>query len=410
MQTRLSKDIAASAQGQEAEAILRTCVHCGFCLATCPTYQLLGDELDSPRGRIYLIKQMLEGAAVTHKTLAHFDRCLTCRNCETTCPSGVQYGKLIDIGRNIAEGKISRPPMERVRRAALNAILPNSNGFASLLNLGRMVIPILPRALSEKIPPPAKPHKRTSSRVMSDRKMLLLDGCVQPALAPQINAAAARVLEMLGIALVVADKSGCCGAVSFHLNYQEQGRDAMRHNIDAWWPHVETGVEAIVTTASGCGVTVKEYGHHLKDDPAYAEKAQRVSGLTKDISEVILAEQSQLLKRLKEHPLPHTHAVAWHAPCTLQHGQKITGTVEALLTAAGHEVQVPLESNLCCGSAGAYSILEPDIARQLRDRKLDRLQSRKPDVIATANIGCLTHLQSGTEIPVKHWVELLLFD
>ncbi len=410
MQTKLPDAIAATAQGREAEAILRSCVHCGFCLATCPTYQILGDELDSPRGRIYLIKQMLEGATVTHKTLTHLDRCLTCRNCETTCPSGVQYGRLIDIGRSMAEEKVSRPPLERIKRDILNKILPEGRGFDALLSLARMAKPLLPKTLAEKIPAaisPSTPERGRRVGGKGARKMLVLQGCVQPSLAPQINAAAARVLETLGIALIQADKAGCCGAVSFHLGYQDEGRAYMRRNIDAWWPHVEAGAEAIVMTASGCGVTVKDYAHYLKDDPTYAAKAARISTLTRDISEVVLSEQIRLLDCLKERPLPTPVKVAWHAPCTLQHGQKITGVVEALLTAAGYEVLIPLEANLCCGSAGTYSLLEPGIASQLRDRKLGHLQTPVPDVIATANIGCLTHLQSGTGLPVQHWIELL---
>jgi glycolate oxidase iron-sulfur subunit len=407
MQTSLPDTIAATAQGREAEAILRSCVHCGFCLATCPTYQILGDELDSPRGRIYLIKQMLEGAPVTKKTLTHLDRCLTCRNCETTCPSGVQYGRLIDIGRSMAEKEVSRPPLERIKRAALNAVLPVGQRFDALLGLGRMAKALLPGTLAGKIPNPTETGSYTAGRFTAHRKMLVLAGCVQPSLAPRINACATRVLEALDIGLIEAAKAGCCGAVSFHLNYQEDALAYMRRNIDAWWPHLEAGAEAIVMTASGCGVTVKEYAHYLRDDPDYAAKAARVSALTRDIAEVVLAEQARLLNCLKERPLPIPVKVAWHAPCTLQHGQKITGVVEALLTAAGYEVLVPLESNLCCGSAGTYSLLEPVIATQLRDRKLGYLQSGAPDLVATANIGCLTHLQAGTDLPVQHWIELL---
>ncbi|HYP68230.1 MAG TPA: glycolate oxidase subunit GlcF [Thiobacillaceae bacterium] len=407
MQTRLAAAIAATASGREAEAILRTCVHCGFCLPTCPTYQILGDELDSPRGRIYLIKQMLEGAAVTQKTLTHLDRCLTCRNCETTCPSGVQYGRLIDIGRAMAEEKVSRSPLERIKRAALNGVLTNGTRFDAMLALGRIAKPLLPQTLARKIPDQPEAGSHFAGRNTLRRKMLALQGCVQPSLAPQINAAAARVLETLGIALISADQAGCCGAVSFHLNYQDQGRAYMRRNIDAWWPYVEAEAEAIVMTASGCGLTVKEYAHHLKDDPSHAAKAARISALTRDICEVVLSEQIRLLDCLRQRPSPHPVRVAWHSPCTLQHGQKITGIVEALLTAAGYDVLVPVESNLCCGSAGTYSLLEPDIAGQLRDRKLVHLQGLRPDVIATANIGCLAHLQSGTDLPVHHWIELL---
>ncbi|KAB2310985.1 glycolate oxidase subunit GlcF [Betaproteobacteria bacterium SCN2] len=407
MQTQLADFIRDTADGQEADRILRACVHCGFCLATCPTYQILGDELDSPRGRIYLMKQMLEGATVTRKTLTHLDRCLTCRNCETTCPSGVQYGKLIDIGRRVAEQKVTRPPAQALRRRALAKFLPQQQLFGGALKLGRMARPFLPDALAGKIPPapalrqplPAARHART---------MLALAGCVQPALAPQINAAAIKVLDAIGISLFEAARAGCCGAVSFHLNFQEEGLAAMRRNIDAWWPHVESGAEAIVMTASGCGVTVKEYGHYLRHDPAYAEKAARVSALTKDLSEVLLAEETALRAWLERRGPAQGKRVSFHAPCTLQHGQKITGVVEALLTVAGHTVLPVAESHLCCGSAGTYSLLEPEISMQLRDRKLGHLASPRPEVIASANIGCLTQLQSGTATPVRHWVELLL--
>jgi glycolate dehydrogenase iron-sulfur subunit len=409
MQTWFPEALSDTVQGWAAEAILRTCVHCGFCLATCPTYQILGDELDSPRGRIYLIKQMLEGAQVTRKTLTHLDRCLTCRNCETTCPSGVQYGRLLDIGRHVAEEQIRRPPLERMKRAALNQVLSRPRRFSALLKVSRLAKALLPTRLQGKIPNllPSPSRRGTPAKDTLSRKMIVLEGCVQPTLGPQINAAAARVLQSLGIALIAADKAGCCGAVSFHLNYQEQGRNAMRRNIDAWWPHIMAGAEAIVMTASGCGVTVKEYGHYLNDDPGYAKKAERIASLTKDISEVVFAERNRLLHKMNDLPIASTLNVAWHAPCTLQHGQKINGVVEMLLTAAGYHVQTPMESHLCCGSAGAYSLLEPGIAAQLRDRKLGYLLSRKPDIIATANIGCLSHLQSAAEVPVRHWIELL---
>lgn len=404
MQTQLADFIRDTPQGIEAERILRSCVHCGFCLATCPTYQILGDELDSPRGRIYLMKQYLESGEVTEKTQLHLDRCLTCRNCETTCPSGVEYSKLLDIGRDLIEKQVPRSPLAAVQRYALRQVLPHRALFSGLLALGRAARPLLPASLKTKLPvkQPATPRPRTRHA----RHMLVLEGCVQPALAPNINAAAARLLDKIGITLMAADKAGCCGAVSYHLNAQGEGLDYMRRNIDAWWPHIETGAEAIVMTASGCGVTVKEYGHYLQRDPAYAAKAARVSALTRDLSEVVLAE-AELLKSQFE-PLPKPRArVAFHAPCTLQHGQKITGVVEALLTVAGFEVMTVSESNLCCGSAGTYSILQPEISNQLRERKLGHLQARQPEVIATANIGCLTHLQSGTATPVRHWIELL---
>ncbi len=406
MQTQLADFIRDTADGKEADRILRACVHCGFCLATCPTYQILGDELDSPRGRIYLMKQMLEGAAVTQKTLTHLDRCLTCRNCETTCPSGVQYGRLVDIGRRIAEERATRPAMQALQRKVLARFLPQQKLFGGALRLGRMARPFLPASLGDKIPSaPGKPAATPAAQ--HARKMITLAGCVQPALAPQINAAATAVLDAIGITLFEEPQAGCCGAVSFHLNFQEAGLAAMRRNIDAWWPHIEAGAEAIVMTASGCGVTVREYGHHLRHDSAYAEKAARVSALTKDLSEVLLAEADALRAWLaKRGPRPGQN-VSFHSPCTLQHGQKITGVVEALLTVAGHSILPVSEAHLCCGSAGTYSLLEPEISMQLRDRKLSHLSAPHPDVIATANIGCLTHLQSGTGTPVRHWVELL---
>lgn len=411
MQTQLADFIRDTDDGREADRILRSCVHCGFCLATCPTYQILGDELDSPRGRIYLMKQLFEGAPVTHKTLQHLDRCLTCRNCETTCPSGVAYGRLLDLGRKHAEQKAVRPLSEQIKRRALAKFLPQETLFGGMLKLGRMAKPFLPQALADKVVTPfpfghSEPERRSPTHP-HPRKMLLLAGCVQPALAPQINSAAAQVLDALGISLVEAKEAGCCGAVSFHLNYQEDGLNAMRRNIDAWWPHIEAGAEAIVMTASGCGVTVKEYGHHMRHDPAYAEKAARVSALTRDISEIVLGEEAGLRHWLEQRSPVESRRVSFHAPCTLQHGQKITGVVEALLTLAGHVVLPVGEAHLCCGSAGTYSLLEPEISNALRDRKLAHLAAPQPEVIATANIGCLTHLQSSSHIPVRHWIELL---
>jgi glycolate oxidase iron-sulfur subunit len=407
MQTQLAEFIRNTDDGQEADRILRTCVHCGFCLATCPTYQILGDELDSPRGRIYLMKQMLEGATVTRKTLVHLDRCLTCRNCETTCPSGVEYGKLIDIGRRVAESRIDRPLAQKIQRKALARFLPQTKLFGGALKLGRMAKPFLPASLGSKIPQVTARRFSSSAAATHPRRMLSLAGCVQPAIAPQINQAAARVLDEIGISLIEAANAGCCGAVGFHLNFQEEGLDAMRRNIDAWWPHIEEGAEAIVMTASGCGVTVKEYGHYLKHDPAYAEKAARVSALTRDLSEVMLQEEAALREWLANRETVQARRVSFHAPCTLQHGQKITGVVEALLTLGGHSILPVGESHLCCGSAGTYSLLEPKISAQLLARKVGNLNAPEPEVIATANIGCLTHLQSGTSTPVMHWVELL---
>ena len=404
MQTQLNSTLLNTAQGQEADSILRTCVHCGFCNATCPTYQLLGDELDGPRGRIYLIKEMLEGAPVTRKTQLHLDRCLTCRACETTCPSGVQYGKLLDIGRAVAEERVARPWQERLARFMLRAVIPHPARFTPVLRLGQMLRPLLPAALRKSVPPQQQATPWPAAR--HARRMLVLQGCAQPAIAPNINAAAARVLDRLNISLIRAETAGCCGAVSYHLNAQEEGMDFMRRNIDAWWPHIEAGVETIVMTASGCGVLVKEYGHILRHDPAYAEKAARISELTQDISEVLLAEQNELAA-LKNTKPGHTAKLAFHSPCTLQHGQKLPGAVETILQVSGFELTSVPDAHLCCGSAGTYSILQKKLSRQLLRNKLTALQSGAPAAIATANIGCLTHLQSEAGVPVRHWIEWL---
>ena len=401
MQTNLAPEFKNTADGLAAEAILRKCVHCGFCTATCPTYQLLGDELDGPRGRIYLIKQVLEGEMPTRKTQLHLDRCLTCRNCETTCPSGVQYGHLVDIGRKLVDERVPRPASEKALRWALKEGLP-SPLFAPAMKLGQAVRGLLPAALQAKVPvrQPSGPWPQREHR----RKVLMLAGCVQPAMMPNINSATARVLDAAGIQTVLAPKAGCCGAVKFHLNDQDGGKAEMKNNIDAWWPFVEAGVEAIVMNASGCGVTVKEYGYHLKDDAAYAAKASRISGLTRDLSELL----PELVDTLRAKVSAKAGAIAFHPPCTLQHGQQLRGGVEKYLGELGFKISVAAnEAHLCCGSAGTYSVLMPDIAKQLRDRKLSNLGEMKPEVIVSANIGCITHLQSGTATPVRHWVELL---
>ena len=405
MQTKLAPQYQQTAEGREAEAILRNCVHCGFCTATCPTYQLLGDELDGPRGRIYLIKQVFEGATPTRKTQLHLDRCLTCRNCETTCPSGVQYGHLIDIGRKVVDEQVPRPLMEKVVRTALKEGLP-SPLFGPAMKMGQLVRELLPDTLKSKVPPkqdagawPTRTHAR---------KVLMLAGCVQPAMSPNINSATARVLDAAGIQTVVAAKAGCCGAVRFHLNDHPGGAADMRANIDAWWPHVEAGAEAIVMNASGCGVMVKDYGHVLKDDPAYAAKAARISALTRDLSELLPALVPVLKPKVAARLSAKVGQVAFHPPCTLQHGQKLKGGVEQHMAELGFSIQTArCEPHLCCGSAGTYSVLNPTIAYQLRDRKLGHLAELQPQVIASANIGCITHLQSGTSTPVRHWVEVL---
>ena len=407
MQTNLADFIKDTPEGREADAILRTCVHCGFCTATCPTYQLLGDELDGPRGRIYQIKQMLEGGPVTAKTRLHLDRCLSCRSCETTCPSGVKYHRLLDIGRKVVDAKVPRPLGQRLVRAALKEALPRSWIFRPAVAVGQLMRPLLPQVLADKVPTAAAGQSRAwPEKSNHPRRMLALAGCVQPGLAPNTNAATARLLDKLGITLFEAPSAGCCGALRYHLDAHEQALDDMRRNIDAWWPHVEAGVEAIVMTASGCGAHVKEYGHLLQHDPAYATKATRVAELTLDVAEILAAEVDRLkpLLTARQHP---RLKLAFHSPCTLQHGQKIKGVVEELLQAAGVELTLVPDSHLCCGSAGTYSILQPTLSKQLRDNKLAALTSGSPTAIATANIGCQTHLQSGCSKPVRHWVEII---
>ena len=405
MQTRLSPEFQHTADGVQAEAILRKCVHCGFCTATCPTYQLLGDELDGPRGRIYLIKQLLEGASVTRKTQSHLDRCLTCRNCETTCPSGVEYGRLIEIGRHIVDARVQRPAHQAALRWALREGLPSAL-FAPAFKFGQLLRPLLPAALKKKLPPsPSAGAQRWPTRE-HPRKVLLLLGCVQPAMMPNINSATARVLDAAGIQTLVAADAGCCGAIRSHGGDRAGGLDDMRRNIDAWWPQVASGaVEAIVMNASGCGVTVKEYGHALAADPAYAERAARVAGLTRDLSELL----AEIGPRLKPRLRPSTaHRVALHPPCSLQHGQQLRGTIETTLNGLGFDVRLAAaESHLCCGSAGTYSVLQPKLATELRDRKLANLNGIEPQTIVSANIGCIQHLQSGTTTPVRHWIEVL---
>ena len=409
MQTELSDLFKGTRDGMEADAILRKCVHCGFCTATCPTYQLLGDELDGPRGRIYLIKGMLEGAEVTARTQLHLDRCLTCRACETTCPSGVQYGRLVDIGRKLTEERVPRPLLARLQRMALRAVLPRRALFAALLKLGRWMRPALPFALQDKVPT-AVPAAGAWPAARHARRMLVLAGCVQPALGPDINAACARVLDKLGISLIEAPAAGCCGAVRFHLNAQEDGLADMRALIDAWWPLVGAGsgaVEAIVMSASGCGTTVKEYGHLLAHDPAYVAKAQRISELTRDISEVIAAEAARLEPLLALGKPSTTSKLALQLPCSLQHGQQIKGAIEGILLAAGFELTPVADSHLCCGSAGTYSILQPELAVRLKTNKLAALHAGSPQAIVSANLGCMSHLQSGTTLPLEHWIVAL---
>ena len=403
MKTALTEVVQQAAWGEEVNQILRTCVHCGFCTAVCPTYQLLGNELDSPRGRIYLIKSFLEGNPVGLATQHHLDLCLTCRACETACPSGVQYGRLLDIGRNLMEEQLTRPLQPRLWRWILRTILPYPRRFNNLLDIGRIFHLILPKIFRAKIPPLIK---TTAWPVPNHtRHMMVLEGCVQPSLRPTINVATARVLDKLGISLL-RTSAGCCGALNYHLGAQESALNQMRRMIDEWWPFLETGTEAIVITASGCGTLVKDYGYLLRDDPEYADKANRVSELTFDISEILTKENISTL--LPSTPLPpSTKKVALHIPCSLRYGQKQDGLIESLLTQFGFELTKVTDNSTCCGSAGAYSILYPTISRQLRENKLAALQAGEPQVIATANIGCQIHLQGQSQIPVRHWIELI---
>jgi glycolate dehydrogenase iron-sulfur subunit len=404
MKTELASQFKGTPEGEAAESIIQKCVHCGLCNATCPTYQLLGDELDGPRGRIYLMKQLLEGHDVTASTQLHLDRCLTCRACETTCPSGVEYGRLIDIGRQLVDERIERPAASRALRFALKEGL-TSRWFGAVLRIGQAMRPLLPQSLREKIPPRHAAIDRSVETGPKVRRVLVLDGCVQPALAPNINAATRRVLAAAGIEAISVPAAGCCGAIRHHLNDQAGARADMRRNIDAWWPSIESGgIEAILINASGCSVCVKEYGRLLAGDPAYAAGAARVAALARDLAELL----PELVRLLKDKiPTGRARPLAYHSPCTLQHGQKLPHLVEDQLAALGFNVQVAAESHLCCGSAGTYSVLQPKLAGQLRDRKLGQLAALQPACIVSANVGCILHLQSGTTTPVRHWVEVL---
>jgi glycolate oxidase iron-sulfur subunit len=400
LETKLANWIRATPTGVEADEILRACVHCGFCLATCPTYQILGDELDSPRGRIYQIKQVLEGVPPTRQTQLHLDRCLTCRSCETTCPSGVEYGHLVDIGRATVDERVTRPLGERLYRWLIREGLTRPWVFGAALRLGRSFAGMLPPALRSKVG--VSRPAGTWPNTVHPRRVVLLKGCTQPSMSPSIDAATARVLDAIGVQAVVAQESGCCGAIRQHLDDQQGARNNFRRNIDAWYPLLESGeVEAIVINASGCGAMVKEYSHLLRDDPAYANKALRVVEATKDLAEYLpsaISAAAAVNSAVRQR-------VAFHPPCTLQHGLKIRGVVEKLLVSMGAEL-VPVEdSHLCCGSAGTYSLLQTELSATLRARKLEKLLERKPDVILSANIGCIAHLEGATTVPVRHWIE-----
>lgn len=401
MQTQTTDYFLSISLGKEADAIIRSCVHCGFCNATCPTYQLLGDERDSPRGRIYLIKQILEGHAASHSTRTHLDRCLSCHSCETTCPSGVQYGHLLEIGRELVEQQVPRPVIEKIQRLILRTVLPYPKRLKFLLYSAQFFRPILPRILRQQIPVKQQAisiEKKTDQA----QKVLLLQGCVQSIATPNTNLATISVLQKLGIEVVSAKNAGCCGAVSQHLTAHQEALVFMRRNIDAWWPYIEQGVTEIVITASGCGAMIKEYGYLLRHDQHYADKAKTVSKLAKDMSEVI-SVQDLPLGRIN----PSVQNIAFQSPCTLQHGQQLAGVVESILRHCGFTLSPIENEHLCCGSAGTYSILQAELSQQLLDNKLAALQMHQPELIVTANVGCQLHLQSKSHTPVIHWIELL---
>ncbi|NYT85670.1 glycolate oxidase subunit GlcF [Pollutimonas harenae] len=403
MQTNLASWARETDLGNDADEILRRCVHCGFCLATCPTYQILGDERDSPRGRIYLIKQVLEGVEPTEKTQQHLDRCLTCRNCETTCPSGVQYGALVDIGRHLVDQRVERPLKQRITRRLLRHTL-NSSLFGPAMKLGRLMRPMLPEVLRNKVPQARPVGPLPANVARHPRQVIMLAGCVQPAMMPTIDAATIRVLDSLGIGTQLVKGSGCCGAINFHLDAQEAALVQMRANIDAWLPLLDSGeVEAIVMNASGCGGMVKEYAHHLRHDADYVAKALRVVDKVRDIAEIVAPHSAELKARLSSLP----SKTAFHPPCTLQHWQGLRGVSETLLQDLGFNLQPFTDSHLCCGSAGTYSVTQPELSKTLRERKLDALHAVEPDAIVSSNVGCISHLQSGTDTPVRHWIELV---
>jgi glycolate dehydrogenase iron-sulfur subunit len=417
MQTALADFVRATPQGREADAILRSCVHCGFCLPACPTYQLLGDELDSPRGRIYLMKQLLEGAPVTASTQLHLDRCLTCRACESACPSGVQYGRLLDLGRALTEERVHRAPSARLKRYLLRKLVPHRERVRALVTVARLVRPLLPRSLRLRLPAPPAPLAalRAPRPVWPPRRharhVVLLEGCAQPGLAPDINPAAAQVLDRIGISAIAAPQAGCCGALNHHLSAHAEALEEVRRNVDALWLQVEAGAEAVVVTASACAAMVQDYGRLLAADPAYADRAARIGALARDISQLLAVESASLGAALAQRqgaaradpPL----RVAFQAPCTLQHALRVQGVVEPLLTAAGFALTPVTDAHRCCGSAGTYSILQPQLAGELLRSKVAALESGAPQLIATANIGCLTHIRGATALPVRHWIELL---
>jgi glycolate oxidase iron-sulfur subunit len=399
MQTQLTPAWLATPDGQTADKILRSCVHCGFCLSTCPTYGLLGNELDSPRGRIYLIKSLLEGNEVGKDSLSHLDSCLTCRSCETTCPSGVDYGHLLDIGRHAMEQQIPRALWQRIARFAVRQSLTTPWFFNGLVR----VLPFLrhSQAIALSVDELALQQRLADRADVMQSSVLLLSGCVQPALAPNINQASIKVLNRLGLHVIEAPQSQCCGALNQHLSASDDALKQVKTNIDAWLPYLEQGAKAIISNASGCGVMIKDYAHLLRNDAEYAVKAQRISDAAKDISEFLLTQDLSRFTHFDN------QTITFHSPCTLQHGQKLQGVVEEALRKLGYRVNPVKDAHLCCGSAGTYSIFQPKLSKQLRANKLDNLLAEKTNLIVTANIGCLMHLQKGTATPVKHWIEIL---
>jgi glycolate oxidase iron-sulfur subunit len=397
MQTFIPEDVIATTHGADADHILRTCVHCGLCNATCPTYQLERNELDGPRGRIYLIKQMLEGEAVTAITRQHLDRCLVCQACETTCPSGVSYHQLLEIGRREIETRAPRPWRQRISRLLLRQLMSRRQLTLPLFALARLLRPLLPGALRA---PPRRPALAVPA-VQHTRRVILVQGCVQPAMSPTTNQAAALVLDRLGISTLSLGGETCCGALAWHGGGEAQGAAQARRNIDAWWPQLEAGAEAILMTASGCSNFVQDYPRVLAHDPEYAERAVRVAGALVDIGQFLDGEDLSPLA-------PDTGTrISWHCPCTAQHGQSLDGPTRRVLERLGFDVPAVRDAHLCCGSAGSYSLFQPGWAAALRARKLENLEACNPEQIVTANIGCQAHLAAGTATPVVHWIELV---
>jgi glycolate oxidase iron-sulfur subunit len=405
MQSAFAESIKHRADAGEAQAILRSCVHCGFCLAACPTYQLLGDELDSPRGRIYLTKQLLESGLATPSTRLHLDRCLACRACESACPSGVRYGRLLDIGRSVLAARDGRPAPQALVRYLLRKLIPYRRRVRALVGLARLARPLLPAHWRSHVPARPAPEARPWPAPRHARRVLLLQGCVQPVLAPQIDAAAARVLDRLGISALRVPGAGCCGAVAHHLGAEADARAQLRRNVDALWPGLAAGAAALVSGASACSAMLRDYGRLLADDPGYAARAADLSARVRDLSEVVAAEHERLRALLP--PPMSAVRVAFQAPCTLQHALRLAGTVEALLRTAGYELTAVADGQGCCGAAGTYFILQPVLSARLRAAKVAALMADAPELIATANIGCLQQLRSAAALPVRHWIELI---